>query len=242
MIGIVGAKGFIGSNLMRMLPSSVAIFPPTATKTEIDSLSALYIAAPTSSKYLVQNNPLEDRENVLELSKSLIEFSRIKNVVLFSTIDVYQNRVACDEDSSTMHDISYGGNRMILEDRLNLIFSDLRIVRLCGVYGPGLKKNLIFDIKNHRPSEVAKYAPESSYQLIHIGEVYKFITGERADFPNLINLVTEPISVSEILSDTDLIARGRDVVRYNVKSKYFEGGYAYSKQHSLNSIKDFLND
>jgi hypothetical protein len=78
--------------------------------------------------------------------------------------------------------------------------------------------------------------------LIHIDEVYKFIAGERADFPNLVNLVSEPISVSEILSDTDLIARGSDVVRYNVKSKYFEGGYAYSKQQSLNSIKDFLND
>ena len=241
MIGVVGASGFIGGNLMRMLPSCVPVAPMHSATEEISALSTLLIAAPSSLKYSIEVNPSKDLDNILALSRSLEVFSRVDRVILFSTIDVYRDIFSSDEDSETLQTVSYGGNRAFLEERLRSIFPDLKILRICGIYGQGMKKNLVFDIKNRRELEVAKYSQESKYQFVHIEDVIQILSSEPEELPSVINLASEPLAVSEILSRSQMIAGFEDKITYNIRSKYFKTGYGFSKTYSLNRIWEFLD-
>ena len=241
MIGVVGASGFIGGNLMRMLPSCVAVRPMHSLGVEISALSTLLIAAPSSLKYSIEINPLKDLDNILALSRSLEVFSQVDRVILFSTIDVYRDISSSDEDSETLQTVSYGGNRALLEERLRSIFPDLIILRVCGIYGHGMKKNLVFDIKNRRELEVAKYSQESKYQFVHIEDVIRILSSDTEELPGVINLASEPLAVSELLSRSQMVARSEDKITYNIRSKYFKNGYRFSKTYSLNRIWDFLD-
>lgn len=68
-------------------------------------------------------------------------------VVLISTVAVYPEPRGVDEDTPVRGDSMnvYGRNRRLLESWVEETFSRRLVVRLPAIYGPGLKKNFIYD-------------------------------------------------------------------------------------------------
>ena len=124
----------------------------------------------------------------------------IGRFVLISTIDVYPDpSMAVDEDFDPAGhpNHAYGTNRLALEKWVGLHHPDHLIVRLPALFGPGLKKNALFDLL-HRNS-VEKINPNGRFQFYPVGRLSADIATAAAAGLKLVNLFTEPVAMSSII-------------------------------------------
>ncbi len=240
MIGLIGATGFIGSNFTRLHPEVFPITRDFLSSSDVLELDELIIAAPSAKKYEINQAPLDDRTNIerlmFQISKNLI----FTEVTLFSSVDVYRNTVDVDEESEILLDVSYGGNRGFFETHLREMYPNIRIRRLPGLFGPNLKKNLIFDLVNKREDQILKYSNKSTFQFI---EVCKAISiSMSAEYKNrfVLNVVPPPLKVSSFSDFND--ANGSKVFEYNVRTKHAPSGYFLDSKQALEEIKDFMRE
>jgi len=115
-------------------------------------------------KWIANADPQGDREKIDSLIACL-DSIECENFVLISTVDVFKTPVGVDEntpiDVQDLH--AYGLNRYRLEQFVAQKFSRHVIVRLPGLIGPGLRKNIIFDFLNH--NNVTKIESRSVFQF-----------------------------------------------------------------------------
>jgi hypothetical protein len=78
-------------------------------------------------------------------------------------------------------------------------FKDLHIIRLPGMYGPGLKKNLIFDLKNNR--QTPQLNRDSEFQYFDVRDIPSTLELMIAQGIRCLNLATEPLSVGSLLEE-----------------------------------------
>ena len=74
------------------------------------------------------------------------------------------------------------GNRLRFESFLRAHCEDTKVVRLPGLFGVGLKKNLIFDAINNK--DLSGFHPESTFQwfdMTELGRVVALVMGKRLD-------------------------------------------------------------
>lgn len=154
MISLVGYTGFVGSNIYAM------------GKGDIDrgynskNIEEAYGTAPDlliysgmrAEKYLANTNPEADRTLVYQAEENIRNIAP-KNLVLISTIDVFQNPNGKYEDApiQTENLHAYGLNRYSLEQWVTEHYPEALIVRLPGLYGINIKKNFIYDYINVIP-------------------------------------------------------------------------------------------
>ena len=168
---------------------------------------------------------------------------------MLSTIEVYNDTSRCDE--STKIDPTslkpYGKHRYMLEAFVRNNFDNHTIIRMPNLYGPGLKKNFVYDlIHNNRLDLTHKDSQLQWYNLVHI---WRDISLALANNLATLNLAVEPIVVKELAKYT----LDRDFTnvteappkKYNMKTKYaslFDSHipYLYSKTNSLQELKDFI--
>lgn len=153
MNSLVGFTGFVGSNLYRTGQfdrgyNSKNIYEAYGTCPDL-----LVYAGLRAEKYLANNNPISDYEQIL-VAEENIKRIKPKKLVLISTIDVFKKPFNVDENSAIETEglNAYGYNRYLLECWVKKTVSDTLIVRLPGLFGDGIKKNFIFDIINVIPS------------------------------------------------------------------------------------------
>ena len=136
---IIGYSGFVGSNLLKQykkkykridLFNSKNIFKISSN----NSYKSVFCAALPAAKWIANKYPNKDKLNTLKLIKNLKNI-RTELFVLISTIDVHINH-------------SYGKNRKMLEYFVKNNFQNYLIIRLPGIFGTGLKKNVIYDLIN----------------------------------------------------------------------------------------------
>ena len=86
-------------------------------------------------------------------------------MVLISTVDVFKNPYLADENTPVeMEGLSaYGLNRRRLELFVQEHFANVLIVRLPGLVGRWLKKNILFDFHNN--NQVEKIDSRGVFQL-----------------------------------------------------------------------------
>jgi hypothetical protein len=202
------------------------------------------------SKWAANSNPQKDNKNFTELVNNL-RLVKTKSLVLISTVDVFDNPVNIDEDSSQdMKKLeTYGSNRKKLESFVLNYFGNYLIVRLTALVGPNLKKNLLYDIKND--NELYKFNLESEFQFYPIKHLWKDIQIAKNNNINLIHLNSEPISVEEVanLSDkkNDEFSEKKNRIKYNLLTKhgriYKSGGkYLYNKENVIFEIKEYFQN
>ncbi|KMV77479.1 hypothetical protein HMPREF0979_01835 [Coprobacillus sp. 8_1_38FAA] len=149
---IVGYTGFVGSNLLKEHHfegqyNSKNIQEAFGTNPDLLVYSGL-----RAEKFLANKYPEKDFNSILEAIDNIKKINP-KCLVFLSTIDVYKNVENINEDYFPEDDnLPYGKNRAYLEKWALENFDNVLIVRLPGLFGMNLKKNLIFDMIQYVPS------------------------------------------------------------------------------------------
>ncbi len=238
MIGIIGGSGFIGSNFTRIFPSTVDITREFLSSNQKIELEQLVIAAPGAKKYEINLDPNSDRDNIRRITDSIGSRIIFNELVLFSTVDVYCDSTGVDETSKVRKDLSYGGNRAFFESELEIICSNLRIRRLAGLFGKGLRKNLLFDLINNRFDQIDNYSPNSTFQYMNIDQAIEFSLSREYSRHKIMNVVSEPVKVSEITE----LAKNQTAkeVNYDVRTNLSSTGYLIDSESARTSVLDFI--
>jgi nucleoside-diphosphate-sugar epimerase len=236
---IIGASGFIGSNLARELPSATHVSRQDLKSGNFFTGSRLFIAAPSASKWLVNQEPASDLQNIETLFKYVKTYIETVEIILISTIDVYEDPRAANEDSPTLNSLNYGGNRKILEDLLGTLASNLRVARFGGLFGQGLKKNILFDLHNLRYEELIKYNAESLFQYLSVERSIRYLLESNEP---LVNVVGPPLRVKDMAANRDFFSDTAPLIEYNVSSVHLEGGYLIDRESAILDIESFLGE
>ena len=136
---IIGYTGLIGNNLLNQYKKNFYRIDLFNSKNinklnKNDKYDFVFCAALPATKWLANKAPIKDKKNTEKLIKSLKKVNT-KKFLLVSTIDV-----------NFRH--AYGLNRKVLEKFVKKNFKNNYILRLPGVFGKGLKKNIIYDLIN----------------------------------------------------------------------------------------------
>jgi nucleoside-diphosphate-sugar epimerase len=248
-VAVVGASGFIGGHLASRYKNVQKFGRENISNLAYDKSGLTIIAAAPAAKWVANSDPQADLLNIQNLVESLKCIEDRKSV-LISTIDVFPVKCEFDETSPlpAEHPEAYGANRGYLESELRKYLSNLHIIRLPGMFGPGLKKNLIFDLMNGK--DVPSLNSSSSFQFYDVRLLPSHIELSLAFNLKILNLATEPISVSEIYNHCfDSTAKDFDVpsIEYRMITKYGHevagrgNNYLISKKEVLAGIRQWID-
>jgi nucleoside-diphosphate-sugar epimerase len=245
---LIGYTGFVGGNVYNQLEFDDVYNSKNIKEIKGKKYDLVISAGVSAVKWLANQKPKEDWQNIEKLLNLLIT-AKIKYLVWISTVDVYPNPSGVDEKTEIDYKKvqPYGQNRFLAEEFIRKNFSFYSIVRLPGLFGFGIKKNLIFDIIHDQYNDFVH--PESIFQfynLKNIGSDLKIVI--KNEIP-LINFATEPISVQEIgryvLGKKIKGNKNLKKVFYDMKTLYADffnkiGDYLYKKDEILQEIKNFI--
>ncbi len=244
---LVGHTGFVGSNLLRQHGFEATFNSSNIEQITGRSFDLVVCCGAPAEKWKANADPERDLDNIERLTRAL-EHVNAQKLVLISTVDVFQNPIDVDEDSPapTTGLQAYGKHRRRLEQIVAGRF-DTTIVRLAGLYGPGLKKNVIHDfLHNH---ELNKIDSRSVFQFYNVSRLWTDIeTAMRAGLA-LVHLPTEPVAVSEVVRAGFGIEFTNEVsqspARYDVHTRYaamFGGAewYVEDRDRELAGIAQFV--
>ncbi len=196
--GLVGHTGFVGGNLLRAHD-----YAATYNSRNIDDIrgrhfDVLVCAGVQAVKWKANKEPEADWAGIERLLEALKEVTADR-FVLMSTIDVYPSPVGVDEDTLVdfQNNHAYGRHRWLVEDFVRERFATHHVIRLPGLFGPGLKKNVIFDLLHHNCLDAIQ--PESSFQYYDLARLGGDVERVIAHGLPLVNFATEPVKTSLIL-------------------------------------------
>jgi len=244
---LIGHTGFVGSNLLKETR-----FDDTYNSSNVEEIEGrhyrlIVCAGAPGAKWKANRNPERDLESLDRLMKSLGRASA-DHVVLISTVDVYPVPVDVDEDSLIDEGggSPYGRHRLLLERFVQDRFSST-VVRLPGLFGAGLKKNVIYDFLNRNNLEAL--CPESLYQFYPLARLWDDIELVRRSGLPLVNFATEPTSVRTIAAKAFGFefenSRAPEPVRYDMRTKHARvfgrrRPYLYDAEDVLRRLRDYV--
>jgi sugar phosphate isomerase/epimerase len=246
---IVGYSGFVGGNLL--LKNRFDYF--FNSKNFIDAIDlnvdTMYFCGIPAVKWYANKNPKEDTELFCNI-KNILKTMKINKFILISTIDVYDNiNGNFDEDYMCITDNhAYGKNRYLFEEFVKKTFNNHYIIRLPGLFGYGLKKNILFDLINN--NNVDKISINTSFQWYSLNWLNDDIEKIINTNIRICNLFTEPIHTKDIIKYFNYPLHtftGLQNIEYNLKTKYSKlfncdlDGYIRKKQDVETEIIRFIN-
>lgn len=241
MNGLIGSSGFVGSTLLRQTKFDRLYRSTNIEEIRGQKFDFLVCAGAPAQKWIANKNPDEDIQNINKLIENLNQ-TTAKVAVLVSTVDVFKDPVGVSEKTEpTLEGLHpYGKNRLHLEKAFRETFPNSLIVRLPGLVGPGLRKNIIFDFLNS--NNVSSIESRSVFQFYPMVNFWSDIAIALRNKIDLLHLTAEPISVHEIARDGFNIEFNNQLantpVRYDLKSEFAShyggsNGYQYSKKETL---------
>jgi hypothetical protein len=244
---LIGFSGFVGSTLLKQEKFSVLYRSTNIHEIENREFDLVVCAGVPAQKWIANSDPAGDRNKINSLINHLRTI-RCKKFVLISTVDVFKVPVSVDEstpvDESDLH--AYGLHRRMLEKFIEKHFESHLIVRLPGLIGPGLRKNVIFDfLNNNNLHTIESRGVFQFYPMINLWYDIQRALEARL---SLVHLTAEPISVA----DVSLLGFGRSFTqslttppaRYNMKTQHAQifgslGQYQYSARETIQAIRAY---
>ena len=229
-IALIGYTGLIGSNFFNQIKKKKFKIEKFNSK-NISKISStnkydfVFCSALPAEKWFANKYPRKDYKNMKNLINKIKKINT-KLFILVSTIDV-----------NFRH--TYGKNRLEFEKFINKKFKKKIIIRLPGVFGKGLKKNIIFDLINKKNLENIFINDKFQwYDLASISkDTLKLIRDKKT---GLFELYSQPIQNSEILKffpKINIKSKRKKPVLYSFKPK---NGYFTDKKIILSRIKKFI--
>ena len=244
---LIGYSGFVGGNLLRQHSFDACFNSQNIDQIAGRGFDLVVCAGARAEKWKANADPGADLDNIERLTRALEQVNAGK-VVLISTVDVFNNPVDVDEESPTPTAglNAYGRHRRRLEQIVAGRF-DALIVRLVGLFGPGLKKNIIYDFLHD--NNVAAIDSRGVFQFYDINRLWGDVELALDNELSLVHLPTEPVSVADVAR----AAFGTDFTnevtpapaRYDIHTRYGplfggSGPYIDDKRDTLERIAEFV--
>lgn len=245
---LIGYTGFVGGNINSRQDFDDLYNSKNIGEIEGREYDLIVSAANRAEMWRINQEPEKDLAEIKQFIDH-IKKVKTKKLVLISTVGVYKKAVGVDEDTSIDADglLPYGVNRYYLEKFCSENF-DTTIVRLPGLFGEGLKKNVIFDLLHN--NNVERIHKDGVYQYYNLGNIWKDIKIALDNNLPLVNLATPPVSTKEVARECfgiEFTNAPEDVkpAFWDMRSKHAKlygqaGNYLYSKQQELDDIREFV--
>jgi hypothetical protein len=226
--GLIGSTGFIGGNLSRQYLFDECYHSMNISSIRGREFGLLVCGGLSAVKWQANRNPEEDRARIDSLLGELTTV-RAGRVVVLSTVDVYPVTRDVDEtfDCHSQPNHAYGTNRLYFEERMRGQFGDITVVRISGVFGPGLKKNVIYDLLHDNCLDSIN--PDSAFQYYDVSNLWRDLSWLEQAGIRLINLASEPIYTRDLI---DRFFPGKVVgqsagppISYNVRTVHSPAHY-----------------
>lgn len=150
--GLIGCTGFVGTNLLAAHHFCGKYNSKNIARIAGKKFDMLVCAAAPAAMWAANKDPESDLKNISQLISCLANV-QAKHFVLISTVAVLADSTGFDESADCFESgKAYGKNRRWLEEACASLFPRSYIIRLPALFGVGLKKNFLFDIRNLAPS------------------------------------------------------------------------------------------
>ncbi|MEB6662895.1 MULTISPECIES: NAD(P)-dependent oxidoreductase [Achromobacter] len=194
---LIGYSGFVGSTLLKQAPFESLYRSTNIGDIAMQSFDMVVCAGAPAQKWIANREPESDLQKIEGLI-AYLKTVQCKTFVLISTVDVFKDPLAVNEESlveeSGLH--AYGLHRRLLEKFVEAHFPSHLIVRLPGLVGPGLRKNVIYDFLNsNNLHAIESRGVFQFYPMVNLW--YDIRTALQAGL-KLVHLTAEPISVADV--------------------------------------------
>jgi nucleoside-diphosphate-sugar epimerase len=242
---LLGHTGFVGETLLEQARFDGQFSRGNIAESKDTHSELLICSAAPAQKWWANANATEDLANIQSLVSTLESMQAVK-AVLISTVDVFDNPLEIDEDSTQVTSVqnAYGKNRRYLENEFTRIFKEALVVRLPGLVGPRLRKNALFDLKND--NQVSMLNGASVFQFYPMEKLWEDLTLAIDNKLELLHLTSEPTSLGYIAKSIFGIELENlpDPVIYNLQTKYAtlwgkQSRFQYTADQCLAAIKDY---
>lgn len=244
---LIGYTGFVGSTLIKQTKFGSLYRSTNIAEIEGHSFDTVVCAGAPAQKWIANGDPQADREKIDMLIEHL-RTVRCNTFVLISTCDVFREPVGVDEATEVVEDglHPYGLHRRLLEKFVESHFSKHLIVRLPGLVGPGLRKNVIFDLLND--NNLASVDSRGVFQFYPMVNLWSDIQASLQAGLKLVHLTAEPISVGEVAANgfyrtfSNMVAKNPasyDMGSLHASALGGHGAYQYSKRETLQAIRAY---
>jgi sugar phosphate isomerase/epimerase len=216
-VAIIGWTGFVGQILTSDI-SNADLYNSSNIDTLINkSYDIVYCCGMPAEKWRINQSPNIDFNNTMKLI-DIIKTIKVNKFILISTVDVLDCCIAQNELGTSFATHPYGIHRKILEDFVADYFHSHHILRLPGLFGRGLKKNILYDLIFD--NNVSNICLDSEFQWYNINNIIHDINFCIENNVSLIQLVSAPISVREIVTrffpEKLSLLNGQNIAKYNL--------------------------
>lgn len=244
---LVGHSGFVGSTLLKQRRFDALYRSDNIGQIEGRHFGAVVCAAAPAQKWLANREPQADRDNIERLADHLAKL-RCERFVLVSTVDVFRQPQAVDEGTPVglegLH--PYGLHRRWLEQFVESSFPQHLVVRLPGLVGPGLRKNIIYDLLNRNALQAVD--SRAVFQFYPMVNLWHDIDTALAAGLNLVHLCAEPVSVAQVAAQGFGVPFTQELdaapARYDLRSRHArlfggDGDYQYSARDTMLAVRAY---
>jgi dTDP-4-dehydrorhamnose reductase len=244
---LIGYTGFVGSTLSKQ--ASFETFYRSTNIGEIagQSFETVVCAGAPAQKWIANREPEADRKKIEGLIANL-KLMTCKTFVLISTVDVFKSPLGVAEDTpideSGLH--AYGLHRRLLEKFIESHFTHSLIVRLPGLVGPGLRKNVIFDfLNNNNLSSIDSRGIFQFYPTVNLW--YDIQTSLEAGL-KIVHLTAEPISIADVSAEgfgkSFVQAQANTPAVYDMHTRHAQifgtsGHYQYNRRETIQAVRAY---
>ena len=194
---LIGYTGFVGSTLLRQREFAALYRSTNIGDIAGKCFDTVVCCGAPAQKWIANRDPVADMRNIDALVAQL-ERVECRRFVLVSTVDVFRSPLVVDEDTpvdeSGLH--AYGLHRRRLEKFVEARFPDCLVVRLPGLVGPGLRKNVIYDLRHD--NDVTAIDSRGVFQFYPTVNLWYDIELAAQHGLRLVHLTAEPIRVADV--------------------------------------------
>jgi len=247
MKALIGYSGFVGSTLLKQEPFEFLYRSTNVGEIDGKSFDMVVCAGAPAQKWIANREPEADREKIEGLIAHLKSMT-CKTFVLISTVDVFKSPLGVDEgdavDESGLH--AYGLNRRLLEKFVESHFSNYLIVRLPGLVGPGLRKNVIFDFLND--NNLSSIDSRGVFQFYPMVNLWHDIQIALDAGLKLVHLTAEPISVADVstlgFGKSFNQVQANSPAVYDLRTRHAQifgtsGHYQYNRRETIQAVRAY---
>lgn len=247
---LIGHTGFVGSNLLRQRDFSALYNSKNIAEIDDKAFDHVVCAGVQAQKWWANKNPEEDWAGIARLIDRL-KTIKARTFTLISTVDVFATPIGAYEDDADLNAPglhAYGKNRLRLEAWVRETFPKAHIVRLPALFGPNLKKNILFDLLHD--NQIENIVPNARFQwypLTRLGRDLQIVQDEGIE---LVQLVSEPVVTEDIRArffpETVIGQNAPNPPAYDLKTHHAErlggaGGYIMPAGQVVDDLKAWID-